>query len=71
MAVALERQNQGLGGRILTGLERHARAIKVKRIVLNARDKAQPFYKRHGYRVIGPAQTLFKDIRHFKMMKEL
>lgn len=71
MAVDDSWQDQGLGGQILTGLERHARAISVKRIVLNARDKAQRFYERHGYRVIGPAPTLFEDVRHFKMLKEL
>lgn len=71
MAVDPSWQNQGLGARILTGLEHHARAVSVKRIVLNARDKAQPFYERHGYRVIGPAPTLFQDIRHCKMLKEL
>lgn len=71
MAVHQSWQNRGLGGRILGGLERHALAISAKRIVLNARNKAQGFYEAHGYRVTGPAPTLFSDIPHVRMLKEL
>ena len=36
----------------------------VRKIVLNARDNAVQFYWKHGYEVIGDAETLFGVICH-------
>jgi N-acetylglutamate synthase-like GNAT family acetyltransferase len=71
MAVDDSWRSKGLGGRILAGLEAQARALSVKRIVLNAREQAIDFYKRHGYRVEGPSETLFGEVRHVRMRKDL
>jgi len=71
MAVAPEAQGHRLGSVILRELETRARAEGANWIVLNAREKARPFYERHGYLVIGPAPTLFDAITHFLMRKTL
>jgi predicted GNAT family N-acyltransferase len=39
--------------------------------VLNARDNVTEFYARHGYAVVGEAETLFGTIRHVRMAKIL
>jgi predicted GNAT family N-acyltransferase len=71
MAVAPEAQGRGLGGAILAELERLADAGGATSIVLNARENARGFYKRHGFVVIGPAPTLFDAVPHSRMRKEL
>ena len=42
-----------------------------KKLVLNARDNATEFYAKHGYAVVGEAETLFGVIRHARMAKSL
>jgi ribosomal protein S18 acetylase RimI-like enzyme len=71
MAVDDSWRSKGLGGRILAGLEARARVLLVNRIVLNAREQAIDFYKRHGYRVEGLAETIFGEVRHVRMRKDL
>lgn len=71
MAVDPKAQNRGLGSRILRELEGRAAAAGATRIVLNARDRAQRFYERHGYRVMGPAEILFEAVKHLRMQKDL
>ena len=71
MAVDPAWRNRGLGGRILRGLEDAARAWRVKCIVLNAREDASEFYMTHGYHVEGAGETLFGDVRHVRMRKNL
>jgi hypothetical protein len=39
--------------------------------VLNARDNVTEFYAKHGYEVVGEAETLFRAIRHVRMEKAL
>jgi GNAT superfamily N-acetyltransferase len=69
MAVEPEWQGRGLGARILSELEARAQARGAARIVLNARREVVPFYLRHGYRVIGEAETLFGVVEHVRMEK--
>jgi predicted GNAT family N-acyltransferase len=71
MAVDPAWRNLGLGGRILRGLQDEARARRVARIVLNAREDASEFYLAHGYQVEGPGETLFDKVRHVRMRKNL
>ena len=71
MAVDPLWRNRGLGGRILRGLEDEARARRVERVVLNAREDASGFYLAHGYQVEGPGETLFDKVRHVRMRKDL
>ena len=39
--------------------------------LLNARDNVTEFYAKHGYAVVGEAETLFGVIRHVRMAKSL
>ncbi len=71
MAVEPERRGSGLGGQILELLEARAKMEGAKRIVLNAREEAAEFYRRHGYHIIGAAELLFGSIAHVKMAKIL
>ena len=71
MAVEAGSEGLGLGRRILDGLEAAARAAGAKRVVLNARAGAQRFYERAGYGVAGPAETMFGQIPHSRMVKHL
>ena len=71
MAVEENVQVRGYGSAILAGLEAEARRLKPSHIVLNARDNAIEFYRRHGYAVIGEAETLFGAVRHVRMGKIL
>lgn len=71
MAVDPSRQRSGLGTKILQGLENRARSQGVKRIVLNARANAVDFYARQGYHATGPGETLFGEVQHTKMSKNL
>jgi ribosomal protein S18 acetylase RimI-like enzyme len=71
MAVDPALSGRGFGGRILRELERRALAAGVKRIVLNARKGAVAFYRKHGYAIAGPGETLFGAIEHVRMEKDI
>jgi len=71
MAVEPAAQGRGLGSVILRELEARARAAGVSAIVLNARDNVRPFYEKHGFTVTGPAATLFGEVKHVRMRKDL
>ncbi len=43
----------------------------MRRITLNARENIIGFYEHLGYRVIGEGPTMFDEIKHSKMEKEL
>lgn len=55
MAVAPERQGEGHGARVLSGLERRARGSGFERVVLStaARQGSAGFYAAHGYHETG------------------
>jgi N-acetylglutamate synthase-like GNAT family acetyltransferase len=71
MAVTPRWQHSGLGSRILRALERRAKAAGAASVVLNSRDGAVPFYEKHGYKTDHLAETLFGEIAHVRMRKEL
>lgn len=71
MAVDPQSQGLGLGSIILRELENRARAAGATSIVLNARDDAQRFYRKHGFVLVGPAATIFSAVKHVRMRKEL
>jgi predicted GNAT family N-acyltransferase len=71
MAVDEHWRGRGLGSTILRELERRARVAGATSVVLNARDSAQRFYEQHGYRMEGPAETLFSGVAHVRMRKHL
>jgi predicted GNAT family N-acyltransferase len=71
MAVETRYRNIGVGSMILKRLEDIAREKGARIIVLNAREEAVKFYRKHGYEVVGDAGTLFDSIRHWRMSKNL
>jgi GNAT superfamily N-acetyltransferase len=70
MAVDEQWQGQGIGTAILCALEAEAVRLGVRRVVLDARSGAIPFYLRHGYRVVAPGKRLFGSIAHSVMVKD-
>ena len=71
MAVDENARGRGYGSRILDGLEAEAARCGAQKLVLNARDNVTEFYSKHGYAVVGEAETLFGVIRHVRMAKLL
>lgn len=72
MAVDPTWSRKGLGSKILAELEAHARSRGAQTMILNARDQAVPFYKRHGYVTSGKAHALFGGaVAHVRMTKLL
>jgi ribosomal protein S18 acetylase RimI-like enzyme len=71
MAVEEGLQGKGVGTIILRELEKSAKRKAADHIILNARESAVGFYKKHGYRIVGKAHTLFRVIPHYKMRKKL
>lgn len=71
MAVAPHYQNNGIGSTLLAALERRVEIDGAKYIVLNSRETAFGFYKKHGYSSEGRPIFLFNSIKHIKVRKEL
>ena len=71
MAVNSQARNQGIGGMILNALEQQARRDNVSRVILSARDSALNFYIHHSYRSTGEGHTLYNQITHTTMQKDL
>ena len=71
MAVKENYRNHGLGTIVLRFLEEQALAKKLSKIILDAREKAVHFYEKNGYVSEGPSYTLFDEIPHIKMSKQL
>jgi len=69
MAVEEEYREKGIGGKILSELEKRAKMKGANKIVLNARDIAVGFYEKYEYKVVGKGDTLFGSVPHFKMEK--
>jgi GNAT superfamily N-acetyltransferase len=53
MATSPSLQSGGAGGAVLKALKNWARAEQIPLIWFNAREKAIPFYERHGFNSVG------------------
>jgi predicted GNAT family N-acyltransferase len=71
MAVEKEWQGKGVGQMILSELEKRVKLSSAKKIVLNARENVVKFYENNGYSILRESHTLFGEIKHFLMIKEL
>ena len=71
MAIETAHQRKGIGACLLQALERQAATSGATEVVLNARDTALAFYRKHGYLMEGPGHLLFDSIAHVKMRKRL
>lgn len=61
----------GIGALLLTHLEEKAREAGLKKVILQARDKALEFYQRNGYKVEEKTFLMFDSIQHYLMEKQL
>ncbi|WP_159817317.1 bifunctional GNAT family N-acetyltransferase/hotdog fold thioesterase [Colwellia sp. 20A7] len=71
MAVDDKSQGLGLGQQIVNNLEAQASQLGMSEITLNARENAIKFYQKLGYQLQGYSHTLFADIKHYTMVKDL
>ncbi len=71
MAVPEAARGRGLGRRMLGALEARARGRGCTRLWANARSTALPFYRAAGWRDAGPAPTLFGQIPHRRIEKNI
>lgn len=71
MAIDEAYQNQGIGGMILDRLEKNAQRHGTKYIILDARETAVDFYKKHGYDTTEASHVLFANIPHWRMKKNI
>lgn len=70
MAVDAQYRNNNYGAMVLRALEEYAWSKGAKYVVLDARERALPFYERNGYRIIELSYLLFGEIQHHRMRKE-
>jgi len=70
VAVAADCQKTGVGTLLVQDSEKVSKNLGFKKMELNARDTAIPFYKRLGYKTVGKEFTEI-GIPHFKMEKKL
>jgi len=71
MAVDEKHQKQGIGGKILEELENIAQKKGVEYIILDARETAVSFYKKHGFKTYESGPVVIIDIPHWRMKKVL
>ena len=70
MAVLREWRGRGAGSALLTGLMDIARALGMRRVLLNAQVQALPFYLRHGFHAQGE-EFQEAGISHLRMWRDL
>ena len=70
IAVLREWRGNGAGRALLAGLMEIARALGMRRVLLNAQVQALPFYLRHGFQAQGE-EFLDAGIPHRRMWRDL
>jgi predicted GNAT family N-acyltransferase len=71
VAVETEIQGSGFGKKIMLATEQKAKELGCSKMILHARDYACDFYRKLGYKEIGPSYKLFDVLQHFEFHKEL
>ncbi|MBW8191167.1 bifunctional GNAT family N-acetyltransferase/hotdog fold thioesterase [Neiella marina] len=71
MAVCDTHRGKGIGSSMVATLEELARAKSIKRVMMNARLAAVPFYQKNGYHPVGEGPTHFGKIKHQQMQKDI
>ena len=71
MAVVESLRGRGLGQAVLDELEHLAWQLGMTTVFLDARESAVGFYLRNGYAIVGDGHTLFGEVHHSKMRKQL
>lgn len=71
MGVRKDQQGKGLGKILMAYLEQQAKEMGLKKIILQARENAVPFYLSMAYKKIEKTFLLWELIQHYKMEKKL
>jgi len=71
MAVDHDYHGKGIGKQLMLAIETSAKQSGFKRIFLQARENAVPFYKSLGYNIIEKTFLLYSEIQHYSMEKNL
>ncbi|MFN5323573.1 MAG: citrulline utilization hydrolase CtlX [Bacteroidota bacterium] len=71
MAVHEQYRGKGIGLKLLRAAEQLASQKGLKRIFLQSRENAVPFYEQAGYTVIEPTFLLWNEIQHYGMERNL
>jgi len=70
MAIAGNRQGEGIGKKLMQHMEEIAVETGRTELILHAREIALPFYKNLGYTITEKSHLLFGEIQHFLMRKK-
>jgi len=70
MAVAGNRQGEGIGKKLMLHMEEIAIASGRTLLILHAREIALPFYQKLGYMTTEKSHLLFGEIQHYLMSKK-
>jgi GNAT superfamily N-acetyltransferase len=70
MAVAGNRQGEGIGKKLMLHMEEIAIASGRTLLILHAREIALPFYQKLGYMMTEKSHLLFGEIQHYLMSKK-
>lgn len=69
MAVDTAAQGKGIGKRLMQTAEEKVQLLGYKKIMLQARENALPFYLKLGYKRLEKTHLLFGEIQHWRMEK--
>lgn len=67
MAVDTNAQGKGIGKRLMRSAEEKVHLLGYKKIMLQARENALPFYQNLGYKRLEKTHLLFGEIQHWRM----
>jgi len=70
MAIAGNRQGEGIGKKLMQHMEEIAVETGRTELILHAREIALPFYKNLGYTITEKSHLLVGEIQHFLMRKK-
>ena len=71
MGVRDDQQGKGVGKSLMQFIEDEARRSGMKKLMLQARENAVPFYRSIGYTVTEKTFRLWDIIQHYKMEKSI
>jgi predicted GNAT family N-acyltransferase len=71
MGVRDDQQGKGVGKKLMQHLEEKAKEKGAKKIMLQARENAVPFYLSIGYSIVEKSFLMWGLIQHFKMEKAI
>jgi len=71
MGVIETARNKGVGIKLIISAETIAQENNAKKIILQAREIALPFYIKCGYKIVEKSYLMWNEIQHYLMEKKL